>query len=69
MKRKHNSHHTNDFITKCDNCGNSLYVHPPHNNFVNHIILAQRHSGIHKHPCSVYEQTTGVRVYISESSQ
>ena len=57
-----------DFITKCDNCGCSLYVHPPNNNRVNHEILAQRHSEIHKHPCCVYEQTQQICVYVFEPS-
>ncbi len=58
-----------DFITKCDDCGNSLYLHDPHHNHKeNHIILANRHSGIHNHTCSVYEQTKQERVYTSKST-
>ena len=33
----------------CENCGWSIYVHPPNNNEENHIILAQRHQFIHNH--------------------
>ncbi len=62
------SQNRDDFITKCDDCGNSVYVHPPGNNLENHIILADRHSGIHKHDCYVYEQTKQIRVYTSKST-